>query len=200
MPVWDFFSADNDDELQLDDEQRALLVELLNQDTLDPHLFRGAGQQQPIRERNANNDGPAGRLGSKLADALICAVLPILLTRILSKLLSAATFSGDILEDIVLFLQMDIHELQYNDKTLVNKFGMALFHEFARYLDVVRFQTQFKWITIAVYLAYSAAAASYMVFTAMFFFLCLALTCSRRWGELKKLLIAVVRGDNGGVF
>lgn len=194
MPIFDYFQST--DPYELDEEERTLLVQLLQE-------AEENGGLEPQLNNLMNNyrvQGLEEERGSaqKLMDALLFAILPVLFVKILSNLLSAATYSNDIFEDIVRFQAIDITDLpNHTDECLINYFATVFIEECGSAIDLVKWEDMFKWGIVVLYLTYSLLVASYMVFAFVFYFMCLVLTTSRRWGELHKLVLNVLRGESG---
>lgn len=183
MPLLDFLRTEEED-IELDEAQRQILLDMINNQALDVPGERGA------------RPGDQGNFGKKLMDALLCACLPMLLSRLLQSLLSTATYSNDILEDLVRFHQTSRDNWE-GQVSMIFKFGVVFFDECSKLIDVDYWERGIRWLTMGVYLGYSLSMASYIVFAFFFSFMCLVLTTTRRWGELQKLMVVVMKGDTG---
>jgi hypothetical protein len=184
MPLLDFL-RDDDDAFELDEAQRQILIDMLND--------QDAVFERPVVQQRHNSN-----FVYTLMHAFLLAAFPIIFAHVGSQLLNAATYSNNILEDVARFQDSVISEWQRNEQpTLIYKFGQVIFREFARYLDVTQWEWTLRLVTVSVYLSYSVAMAGYILFASLFCFICLVLTTTRRCGELWKLLVNVFKSDNG---
>lgn len=189
MPVFGYRShtpeapqADQRD--QDEDEQVANFIQtFLN--TEDPGT-----REELFRERNLTlNENGRFSFFKNFIDIVGFGLFPILLARIVKNLLSAVTFSSDILQDIFEYY----HSTAYTKDNLILKFSQIIMYEMGR----DELSKWVKLITIGVYVAYSVLVSSYMIFTFVFYFLCLVLTTTRRWSEIDKFLLSVFKNSNG---
>jgi len=171
-----------------EDEQVATFVEaFLNHNTPRPITREELLQNHNNLQQINNNDRFS--FFKNFIDIIGFGLFPILLARIIKNLLSAVTFSTDIIQDVFEYY----YSTPYIKDNLILKFSQIIMYE----LGKDELTKVVKLITIFTYVGYSVLISSYMIFTFVFYFLCLVLTTTRRWSEVDKFLLNVFRNSNG---
>lgn len=184
MSFFDFRSRNNNPVQDDADEQVASFIQtFLN--TEEPMT-----RDEILRERELHlNENSRFSFFKNFIDIIGFGLFPVLLARIIKNLLSAVTFSSDIIQDIFEYY----YSTSYAKDNLILKFSQIIMYELGKD-EISRYV---KLITIFVYVGYSVLVSSYMIFTFVFYFLCLVLTTTRRWSEIDKFLITVFRNSSG---
>lgn len=184
MPLFGFRTQQAEDPLVEQDEEeqvsRMIQTFLNNQDPI--------AREEILRER-ANLDNTSFSFFRNFIDIIGFGLFPILLARVIKNLLSAVAFSSDIIQDIFEYY----YSTSYTKDNLILKFSQIIMYELGK-TDQSNFV---KLLTIGVYIGYSVLVSSYMIFTFVFYFLCLVLTTTRRWSEIDKFLVNVFKSSNG---
>ncbi|KAH3676038.1 hypothetical protein WICMUC_002334 [Wickerhamomyces mucosus] len=157
--------------------------------TLNEEYFQNLLNQMEAEERELNVRDSSEGFFSNFINIVGFGLFPIVLVRIIQNLLSLSTFSNDIVRDISDYY----YSKDFVKPSLLLKFNDILSQEF----PILNERNWLKLVTILLYFTYSIVISSYMVFTFFFYSLCLVLTTTRRWNEVRKFFHDVLRSANG---
>lgn len=177
------------------EDENAFLFYLtqLERDANDPavRLHRNRHRHHPGR---VAAEEPSFFSFSRLVELFTFAYLPLVLSRVLHSLLSASVFSDNIVSE----LHDYIYNSSYAPNSLLLKFNNVVFEQASDFIDIQKFESTLRAMTVILYVLYSCSMSIYITLTLMFFVLALSMTTVRRWGsELPKYLYNVFRGRNG---
>lgn len=122
---------------------------------------------------------------------IISWLFPLVITRLVSRLLSISTYSPSFKDDIQLFISTPINNLNQLNSTLFIKIEQLIKIETDYHL--IKFPDWLiKSLTVFLVTSYASFKSIYFTFAMIFTLLCFTLTMKRKLGGFNALITAII--------